>query len=129
MHPNNPHKLESLLRQSQPQTAVPSDLHDSILSAVRSSRPSAPAPAWPRRLAALAMIALAAGALLFMSRPKNSGLPQMPALALVQETQQAAQAAPEFVLSPLTQEMEALSRDFTNATQLVRGTLPFDPTL
>lgn len=50
-------------------------------------------------------------------------------MALVQETQQSARKAPEFMLSPLTQEMEALSRDFTNATELVRGTLPFDSTL
>jgi hypothetical protein len=127
--PNDPNALESRLRQSRPPSAVPPDLHDSILSAVRSPRATPPATAWPRRIVSLAMVALAAGALWFISRPSNHALPQMPVVAVMKETRRPAQEAPSFVLSPLTEEMDALSRDFTNATQLVRGTLPFDQSL
>ena len=129
LNPNDPNALESRLRRSRPQIATPPDLHDSILSAVRSPRANAPAPDWPRRVVPLAMVALAAGTLWFTARSRNHGVTQMPAVALVEKTQRPAQEAPSFVLSPLTQEMEALSRDFTNATQLVRGTLPFDQAL
>lgn len=131
MKPNPPFnsQLEAELRQTRPVAHLPSDLHSSILGAVRSAAKSAqPQPALlpvGRWVVAVMFAAL----LVFCAwwglvRPGTADHPFRDAGLALQGTQNIPEQASAAMLAPLSQELDFLNRDFRSAMDFLVASLP-----
>jgi hypothetical protein len=120
--------LETELRRSTPNGAVPPDLHDSILGAVRAAAPSPqrePTRLLWRGLAAPGLALLAVGGLWWaLSRPAGPAPPLLAAARTLEEGQALPQTVSAAMLAPLSQEMEFVDRDLRNTVEFLLASVP-----
>ncbi len=121
-------RLEAELRQARPVVPLPDDLHGSILGAVRSAgkpveaKPASPFGRWA--VAAVCVVVVAAYAWRGDHRSSAAGHSLDDVNLAWQETRNIPEQASAVALSPLSQELEFLNRDFRGAVDFVAATVP-----
>src|SRR5688572_22242527 len=120
--------LDLGLKAAQPVQAVPAELHDSVMRAVRGAsrdRERQSSPKVLRWLPAPALALLFVGGIWWtMNRPKQESQPLETAVAALQRSHELTQQAPVAVLAPLSKEMEFLNRDLRNAVEFLVASVP-----
>jgi hypothetical protein len=129
--------LDQSLKKARPQTAVPAELHESIMRQVCAvRRPVTPARSpWPRWrwLAAPALAALALTAVWWtLNRPTSLtpprfvgvGPPLASGMAALEWGEALTRRVPEEVLSPLSEEMTRLEQDLNRSAEFLMASLP-----
>jgi hypothetical protein len=121
-------RLEAALRRSLPAAQPHPELHRSILFAVRSATASGrPDPAFPLRRWVVAAVCVALLALCTrwgFHRPSYAGHSLRDVTLALQGTDNIPEQASVVMVSPLSQELEFLNRDFSNAVKFLVASVP-----
>ena len=128
--------MDRELSSSRSNTPLPTNLHSSIMRAVRASDPQGEANVaglfWPKLAGASFAFAAVVGLLFWLTdqsslKDKASLPPPVIAASLASgfyEGHELTQVAPKAALEPLSGEMELLERDFRNAVTFLVASMP-----